>query len=137
MRPIDITRKLESARRDPAWTKELFRQLLEKVAAAMAGSSIDWDGQAGEEWGRVLLGGEVVVLLWLEGGFAFLNVSYADVLSQMLGSHSVQFEVVDDWEEARYKGDRASLLRLSGRGQLSETFDPAGFSANDLWWATV
>jgi hypothetical protein len=49
----------------------------------------------------------------------------------------MQVEVVDDWDEARYRIDRLSLLQLSDRSQLSDAFDPAGFSANDLWWATV
>ncbi len=137
MKPTDIASKLESARRGRKWTKESFRQLLAKLAAAVMNSSIDWDRQSGEEWGRVVFEGEVLVLLWIKGTFAFLNSAYIDVLSEILASYSVQFEVVDDWDEARYKVDRILLLRLSGRSELSEAFDPAGFSANDLWWATI
>ncbi|MCP4548383.1 MAG: hypothetical protein GY835_18130 [bacterium] len=137
MTPIDITKKLELAQEAGNWNKGVFHDVLDKLAGAPAGGSIDWDYEAGEEWGRILVGGEVGALLWLRGAFAFLGLSHADVLSRVLQEYPVQFEVVDDWDEARYRIDRLSLLRLSGRGQVSEAFDTAGFSANDLWWATV
>lgn len=137
MTPIDITAKLESAHETGSWSKGVFRDLLDELAGVLAGGSADWDYEAGEEWGRILVGGEVVALLWLRGAFAFLGLSHADSLSRALQAYPVQFEVVDDWDEARYKIDRLSLPRLSGRGQISDAFDPAGFSANDLWWATV
>ena len=137
MTPIDITAKLELAQETGNWNKGLFQDLLDKLAGALTDGSADWDYEAGEDWGRILVGGEVVALLWLRGAFAFLGLSQADVLSRVLQEHPVQFEVVDDWDEARYRIDRLSLLRISGRGQVSEAFDPSGFSANDLWWATV
>ncbi len=137
MRLVDLTGRLEAARRDVDWPRVAFLQLLERLAGGLPGSSVDWDSQAGEEWGRVLLRGEVVSLLWLRGAFAFLDVSHADVLSPILRNSSVHFEAVGDWEEARYKVDRRILIQLSGRGELSEGFDPAAFSANELWWATV
>lgn len=137
MTPIDITAKLESAQEIGHWNKGVFRDLLDKFAGVLAGSEPDWDHAAGEEWGRILVGGEVVALLWLRGAFAFLGLSHADVLTRLLQEYSVQFEVVEDWDQPGYRIDRVSLLRLSGRDQLPEAFDPEGFSANDLWWATV
>jgi hypothetical protein len=134
---IDITAKLELSRENGSLSKRLFRRLLENLAEALAGGRVDWDSEAGEEWGRILVGGEVVALLWFRGAFAFLGLSHADALSRVLEDYPVQWELVDDWDEARYRVDGMSLARLSGRDQISEAIYPAGFSANDLWWATV
>lgn len=137
MTPIDITAKLKPVQEAGHWSKEAFRDLLYRLAGALTGAKPDWDHEAGEEWGRILVGGEVVALLWLRGAFAFLGLSQADALSGALREYPLQFEVVEDWDEPRYRIDRLSLLRLAGRDQVSEAFDPEGFSANELWWATV
>lgn len=137
MTPIDITAKLEPAQETGRLSKGLFRDLLNRLAGALVSGEADWDHEAGEEWGRILVGGEVVALLWLRGAFAFLGPGHAEGLARILREYPVQFEVVEDWDEPRYRIDRLSLRRLAGRDQVSEAFDPAGFSANELWWATV
>lgn len=137
MTSTDITAMLESARETGSWSKGVFRRVLDKLAEALAGGSVDWDREAGEEWGRILVGGEVIALVWLRGAFAFLGLSHTDALSRVLQDYPVQYEVVDDWAEAKYRIDGESLLRLTGRDQISEAFDAGGFSANDLWWATI
>lgn len=138
MTPIDITAKLQLAQETGTWSKEAFHDLLGQLAGALAGGRLDWDHEAGEDWGRILVRDEVVALLWHRGKFAFVGLRHANVLSRVLREYSVQSEVVDDWDEPRFKIDRLSpLLQSPGRGQVSDAFDPAGFSANDLWWATV
>lgn len=133
----DITPKLESAQRAGEWSREGFLDLLDSLSGALKSGSVDWDHAAGEEWGRVLLGGEVVALLWHRGTFGFVTRKNAGALAEALREHSVQFEIVEDWDDVQYKIDPGFLLRASGRGQISSAFNPAGFSANDLWWATV
>lgn len=138
MTPIDITAKLQLAQETGTWSKGAFHDLLGQLAGVLAGGRVDWDHEAGENWGRILVKDEIAALLWLRGKFAFVGLRHADVLSRLLREHSVQSEVVDDWDEPRFRIDRLSpLLQFSGRGQVSEAFDPGEFSANDLWWATV
>jgi hypothetical protein len=134
---IDLTEKMRLARENETWTEALFCAFLDKLSGAFAGAKIDWDDGAGEEWGRVLWGKELLALVWLRGAFVFVGASHTEIFSPLFLGSSVQFEVVDDWDKSQYQIDRGVLLQLIGRGKISDAFDSRQFSASDLWWATV
>lgn len=137
MKPIDLTATLDAARARVAWSRARAQQLLADLAEALPRSRVDWDCQAGEDWGRIVLDREVAALVWFRVAFAFVDRKHAAALSEAIADAVIHVEVVEDWKEPKYSVDEEKLLQLSGRDRMPESFRADRFSANELWWATV
>jgi len=136
MKTIDLSPRLQDARRHPAWSPQVLEATLKCMSEMIAGSKVDHDESAGEEWGRLVLADEVVAILWSRGAFAFVHRDFAQLVS-VLTSTGVIFEVVADWDAPSYSVQPEDLRLLFERDRFSETVDPARLSANELWWATT
>lgn len=136
MKTIDLSPRLRDARRHPKWSPQLLAVTLARLSHAVPGSKVDHDGEAGEEWGRLLLADVVVAILWSRGGFAFVHRDFAGLVP-LLTSAGVISEVVADWDAPSYGVQPEDLRVLFEREAISDAVDPDKLSANDLWWATT
>ena len=133
---MDISDELATAQ-SAAWSADGFDRALQTLRASCAGARIDWDRGAGEDWGRLLRQKRVIATLWRRGPFAFVDSQYGSDLVAALEELHCRWVVVDDWSSPIYSIDQEHLRGLLGRHKPAAYFDPAAFSANDLWWATV
>lgn len=131
----DLTPKLLLAE-ESDWDPSRFKSLLEASVRAIDRSSVDWDSGAGEEWARVVVGTQVAALLWSRVPFAFTGLKYAKALVPVMASYAVQCEVLADWDAVEFVVDLSVVESIAGRC-VASAFDSRGFSANDLWWATI
>jgi hypothetical protein len=132
---MNLTERLQRSRHHPNWSTDQMLATLRAISRVVDGSTVDFDDEAGEEWGRVLRN-EPVVVLWTKGAFGFVDARYEAVL-QLLRKQDVMPVPVVSWDQRMYSVDRASVRELFGRESLSEAVNLAQLSANELWWATV
>ncbi len=136
MSTIDLSASLRAARRHPTWSSQLLEATLSLLRDAIPSSKVDYDEDAGEEWGRLLMADEIVAILWRRGAFAFVHRRFADLVP-LLTSAGVIAEIVADWDARSYRVQPADLSLLFERDAISDAVDPAGLSVNELWWATT
>ena len=133
---IDLAVRLREAVRHPGWSSQLLMTTLAALAAAVPGSAVDYDEDAGEEWGRLLLGNDVVAMLWLRGAFGLVHRRFSDMVPR-LTSAGLVIEVIADWDAPIFTIEPEDLRSLFERETISDSVNPARFSANELWWATT
>jgi hypothetical protein len=138
MMHTNLTAKLAGARaRASIWSETVLFELAAAITQVVKGSRWDWDADAGEEWGRIVVGSSIVALLWVRGPFLFLGEPWRDPLEGILGSYDLVVESVPDWETRAYSLDPGAVQALFGRDELTKTLNLACFSASELWWATI
>lgn len=98
--------------------------------AREVGGAVDWE-PGDEEWGRVLLGGDVVALVCARVPLVLVRLTTP--AHSLLGFEVV---VVNDFASQEYRVDRGLLESIFGR-PLSPHVDWEGMSIDELWWATV
>jgi hypothetical protein len=129
----DITSHLAAALAGTTqWSRESFIGLLESVAAAVNDASIDWDEGAGENWGRVLVGSEVMAIVFRLHPLMIVRSTLHDYDVPA----GVVVLVVDDMSADVFSVDRNVAEKLAGRA-LSSDWNAGQFSIDALWWATV
>lgn len=132
----DLGVRLYKASRHSGWSSRLLQATLTELAEALHGSAVDYDEDAGEEWGRLLVGDDVVAILWLRGAFALVQQEFSDLVPR-LTSAGVIVEIVSDWDAPLFTIEPEDLRLLFGRETISDAVNPARLSANELWWATT
>ncbi|WP_437968480.1 hypothetical protein WMF04_03945 [Sorangium sp. So ce260] len=98
-------------------------------------ATVDWDRDAGEDWGRVLAGDEVVAYVWTRAPFVVLTEALQAVSGE-LESMRIKTLVVPDMQEKCLTTNREIVDAWAGHA-TSEVLSLTSFSADDLWWATV
>ena len=93
----------------------------------------DWDEEAGENWARVLVNAEVACLLSVNCPLVIVLDRYLPAIAGCVSNAVVVS--VDSMETRAYAASRESARRL--RGAEPDEIDFAGFSMEELWWATV
>ena len=133
MSMMDITTLLEKAVASTiVWSGETFIGLLHSLAAGVDGASIDWDEGAGENWGRLLVGDEVIAMVFRPRPLMVVR----SPLSEHDASAGVPVLAVEDMSAEVFSAERAVVERLVDRA-ISSDWDDAKFSVDELWWATV
>jgi hypothetical protein len=133
----DITPQLRSfiARR-AAWASGDSLGIAKALARAI-GARIDWDERAGENWIRVIADTRVVALISTLGPLTVMVDEAAGVIQDYAGPHP-EIVIVSSVEDVVLRADREVLLEAFGeRVRNSPAFDPACFSAEDLWFISV
>lgn len=133
---IDLAVRLREATRHPGWSSQRLNATLAALAEAVPGSAVDYDEDAGEEWARLLLGNDIVAILWLRGAFGLVHRRFSDLVPQ-LTSAGLVIEVISDWDAPVFTIDREDLCSLFERGTMTDAVNPARLSASELWWATT
>jgi len=97
-------------------------------------AEVDWDEGAGEGWLRVLADAHLVALVSTKLPFVFLQASTSEVADSVEG---VTVVAVSDFYDVQLSCSLAILGEIFGASPRFRSLDPDGFSANDLWYATV
>jgi len=133
---INLSVSLRAACRRPGWSSQLLKATLTSLAEVLPGSVPDYDEDAGEEWGRLLLRDQVLAIIWLRGAFAMVHRDFADLVPRLTSAGMV-VEVVFDWDAPLYSLELEDLRSLFGRETITDAVNPSRLSANELWWATT
>lgn len=131
----DISRPLlEAASRRTSRHPERRDELVRRVAGLISGAQIDRDWDAGEEWARIHVGHRFVALVRVRLPLVIAARPEADRLEALDGA--AVLIVVTDLEAPQLTCSSDVLSQAFPEREVSRTFDPAGFSAADLWFAT-
>jgi hypothetical protein len=132
-RQNNIDNNLLAAHRDSgAWTPAAAQAAARRIAAER--SVVDWDDGAGEGWIRLLAGTaveayvSVAVPLLIAASSAGIPEELRPVLQTIL---------VEDLDSPELCATVNVLEAVFGASGRIADLDPAAFSANDLWYATV
>jgi hypothetical protein len=129
---IDLDPILRRALSQVGWGERDTMNALKAIAAACAGSRVDWE-EGSEEWGRVLSEtDEVVALVWtrIPLGFAISSLAKCPI-----GDLPIVLRV-DDLADENFRISRDLIEQVLAR-PVSDNLDYEKLSAQDLWWATV
>jgi hypothetical protein len=138
MKLIDLTQDLVSASaRSDSWTESKFLEVRSEVIETVRGSYSDWDPEAGEEWGRVLVERKTMFMLRINFPFCFADKSFQVILQPILEKYAVVTVYVSDWDGPDFQVDPQMANTLFGRDLVFYGIDLSHLSVNDLWWATV
>jgi hypothetical protein len=133
----DITADLaaaSSARQ--SWSPVDAAALLDSIAQALPGSMIDWDRDAGEEWGRIVDHDGVVAFVRARTPLVILARARFPDLAAIDDSRSIVI-VVDDVDDPSLTASKASIEEAFPERRVSASLDLAAFSAMELWFATT
>lgn len=135
MSPLDLTPiLLEADDRRNLWSDQTVFEVLDVLRSGVDGASTDWDGPD-EAWARVLADDGLVALVHHLLPLVFLNQAHEE-LAASAEDNGARVVLVDDFNARHYRAERAALERL-GWHAAPDAVDPEGFSAEDLWYATV
>ena len=131
MSAIDVTAQVGRAweRRDD-WSVSMA-SVVAWVFASVHGLTVDFDGDAGETWVRLIGGGRPV---------AYLNVRVPLLLSAGTTEawpYPVVAIAVEDLDTATIRCAPDLLSDVFGSQRVQGRLDPEAFTAEGLWYATV
>lgn len=115
------------------WSSTAAWQIASSLALSFE-TEVEWDEGAGEEWLRVLAGSRLVALVSIKLPFVFIKRSVNELTGS---SQNVVFVAVADFDDVELSCSSAVLAEVFGGTKRLGVLDPDGFSANDLWYATV
>lgn len=131
---INIDADLQRAASGAAsWSPKAARGVAERLVRTSS-FKIDWDEGAGELWLRILDGRKVTSLVSVALPLAIVEGPANDLTDDM---RDVIIISVDDLDEIELSCSPAVLGEVFGSLERFKVIDPSGFSANDLWYATV
>lgn len=133
---IDVTSQLAVAVINRVgWSPERALDSARTISSQVRGD-LDWDQDAGEEWVRVLLGVRVVALVSIVIPFGFiLKASNANA---DFSASSLELVSVPDMDAPVLTCTPDALVAALGERTVSSpAVDVDGFSAEELWFATV
>lgn len=116
-----------------AWSSGAAREMALSFARS-SGVEVDWDDGAGEEWLRVLDGSRVMALVSVKLPLAFIR---GDASERIETFDDISLITVSDFDDPRLSCAPVILEEGFGATRRFESIDAGGFSANDLWYATV
>jgi hypothetical protein len=116
------------------WSHPLVVSLLERLQLRFEGSQIDWE-PGDEEWGRLLVDGQAVVLVCSRMPLAIIESLVFDHLRRDLPDELMVLSV-PSLSTPVLMVDRKVAESMFDR-ELSDNVDWGGMSASDFWWATV
>jgi hypothetical protein len=133
---IDITTKLdEFADRALDWSESRSQAALNRLAISLNGHA-DWDFEAGEEWGRVLIDRSVHAFVSMCGPLAFVLTSDQHIAADNIGDEFLLVTVRSMDSDEIVAQDRALVRAFGTRVErLPGGLQP--FSVGDLWYTTV
>lgn len=138
MKPINLTEKLALAiAKAENWSEACFLQVLSEMITILSGSRLDWDSDAGEEWGRVLFDDLIVAILRVNFPFCVVHEYWQVSLTPILKKRDIVALSVQDLEAKIFCIDPSAVSRLFGRDSITGSIDLEKFSINELWWATI
>jgi hypothetical protein len=97
-------------------------------------SRVDWDEGAGESWARVIDKRRVVGMVSTKLPIVFIEKAL-DMRS--IDVKSISVVQVCDMESIELSAQLSSLEQAFGESSRFHMLSSAGFSADDLWYATV
>lgn len=115
------------------WSSKAAHDVAAKLAQEER-ANIDWDDGAGERWLRIVN---------TSHASALISIVLPLVLVERRASRSadsiqsVTKVFVDDLDSVELSCSPEVLAEVFGSPERFNVIDPAGFSANDLWYATV
>jgi hypothetical protein len=116
---------------------------LNRVTAALGPAAhahqaaVDWSGQAGEEWARVLRETHALGYVWSHGPVAVGLRELVPILLDARLGDSV-FVEVSSLDSPELSVDAVELEELlPGFRWPDDAVNPGAMTANELWWATV
>ena len=129
--PVDVTAPIGRAlQRKESWSPSLA-SVVAWTFSITGGIAVDWDGDAGEAWIRLLSGSDPVAYLTVTTPLLFapgLAVTWPYPL-EVIELSSVADDVMACSSEV--------LVAISEQLRGRSGFDPGRFTAEDLWYATV
>jgi hypothetical protein len=138
MKPYDLTPILLS-RLDASlqWSPSRVVKLLERLQVCVVGSRIDWDKDAGEAWGRLLIARSPSLAVSAVIPLAFAQAPINPDIHAFLESEGVVTITTSNWELREFSADPEIVRRAFKREEWSAAVDPKQFSVAELWWMTV
>ncbi len=116
-----------------AWNLGSTRSALSECKERMHDANIDWE-EGDENWGRILQGGKVILLICALVPIAFvLTDHYATALKHLGDCPAVP---VESFSQDDFSIDRTLLTQILGR-EVSANVNYEQLSIDDIWWATV
>lgn len=130
---LEITDVIERAmaRR---WSENQEATALAGVARCNEQAETDWDAGAGENWGRILRGGEVVGYVGMRWPLALLVADRA--LATIPAMEDVEVIAVPAMDACCLSAQAGAMRRFTG-GRLSDAIDLNGFSPEDFVWMSI
>lgn len=115
------------------WTAGTANAVAEGLARK-AFAKVDWDDESGEQWLRILDGDRVSALVSAK---VPLIITRKSGFSDTGTPEEVAEVCVNDFDANELSASLEALTEVFGSPERFHILDPAGFSANDLWYATV
>lgn len=118
-----------------SWSRERGLRLAQALGARLE-APVSWDEAAGEDWGQVVVEATVRVLVGIRWPIVVVLEWDAPRLHALIPD-DVACVVVSDMDEPELCASEESLFATFGDRARSAALTPGGFSATDLWFATV
>ena len=129
-----LTRAIEASGH---WSPARAGEVLECVSASLSEARLDWDLDAGETWGRLLVKRQSVIALSSLVPVALLRTPVDAGVLGILERSGVLAIPTPDWEQREFRADPEVVKQAFRISEWSRALDPDGFSASELWWMTV
>lgn len=116
-----------------SWSRDRAYDAASSLAGTLEGV-IDWDEGAGEEWMRIITGNRLEVLISVKVPLAFVSLRASRQVSL---EEELELVVVENFDEVQFSCSTEKLNEAFGWTRKMEVLNPASFSVNDIWYATV
>lgn len=140
MNQRNITQLIERSMNSGAsheWSPSKTAEVLECLRDASGAEQIDWDRDAGETWGRLLVETQPIVALSAVVPIAIVRTPVDSRLFVILDRMGIATIASSDWDQHEFTADPEIVKRAFRRESWSAAVDPNTFSASELWWMTV
>lgn len=132
MNLVDLTPSVGRAvERRQSWSTTIASVVAWTLTCMEVDVSIGWDGDAGERWIQLLVDGTDVAYLSTRVPMAFVMPNRAS------WPYPVEVVVAADLAGTRFKCSPGLLAVAFGESAGSAVLDPAGFTAQELWFSTI
>ena len=135
----DLAKQLREAKHRAAeWERATLCELIVAVLSTSSGATLDWDIGAGEEWARVVVGGEPVVIFRVDLPLIF--ATREQIKGRVLDEMRKVAVVVEHphFDEPIFSVDLETFREVFHAHEWRlEVCSPACFSVNDLHWMTA
>lgn len=131
--PIDLSEFILNAKK--MINSKLYIVELKKFATAHF-YTLDWDSEDGEEWGRIIIDGNKILIFNATLPIVFCKIDFYNEINKWLSLTSVQVQLLTlkSWADDNYI--ISSELAKDLIGWTSYQLNTR-FSINDLWFHTI
>lgn len=116
-----------------SWRTHELRSALSECKEQIPDAIIDWE-ECDENWGRVLQGGKVILLISALVPIAFVLSDLQATVQKHLRDCAIV--PVESFSQQDFSIDRTLLEQVVGR-DVSANVNCGQLSIDDIWWATV